>query len=107
MSSERHKNKVDLSHLFGMVLLTSTYSIADFLICIPFLIMHVRHRIWSFGPKRVGPILLVNKIPGYVRKHFFDVEKPQKQAEESVTNSLGDDEVVDVSQQDERLGILD
>jgi translation elongation factor EF-G len=66
------------------------------------------YRIWSFGPKRVGPNLLVNKIPGYVRKHFFDVEKAShKQSEEIVEDGLVDDEVVDVTQQDERLGILD
>lgn len=66
------------------------------------------YRIWSFGPKRVGPNLLVNKIPGYVRKHFFDVEKAhQKQSEEIVEDGQVDDEVIDVTQQDERLGILD
>ncbi|KAH8550719.1 P-loop containing nucleoside triphosphate hydrolase protein [Umbelopsis sp. PMI_123] len=65
-------------------------------------------QIWSFGPKRVGPNLLVNRIPGYVRKHFFDVdvEKSHKKPDGTEVSQV-DDEVVDVTQQDERLGILD
>lgn len=72
----------------------------------PFLFLLIR--IWSFGPKRVGPNLLVNRIPGYVRKHFFDVdgEKSQKQPD-GKEDVLVNDEVVDVIQQDDRLGILD
>lgn len=64
-------------------------------------------RIWSFGPKRVGPNLLVNKIPGYVRKHFFQVDEAAKEAGDNAQDEEGDDEVVKVSQQDSRLGILD
>ncbi|KAG2182081.1 hypothetical protein INT43_007008 [Umbelopsis isabellina] len=64
-------------------------------------------QIWSFGPKRVGPNLLVNKIPGYVRKHFFHVDEAAKEAGENAQDEEDDDEVVKVSQQDSRLGILD
>ncbi|KAI9282987.1 P-loop containing nucleoside triphosphate hydrolase protein [Umbelopsis sp. AD052] len=64
-------------------------------------------QIWSFGPKRVGPNLLINRIPGYVRKHFFDIDVEKSQKQPDGKGDLVDDEVVDVVQQDERLGILD
>ncbi|KAI8979493.1 P-loop containing nucleoside triphosphate hydrolase protein [Mycotypha africana] len=31
-------------------------------------------QIWAFGPRRVGSNMLINRIPGYVRKPFFQVD---------------------------------
>lgn len=66
------------------------------------------HRIWSFGPKRIGPNILVNRIPGYVRKPFFQVE--ESTAQQGVTEDHKD-EVLEVAAEQQNdstsLGILD
>ncbi|CDH60840.1 translation elongation factor 2 [Lichtheimia corymbifera JMRC:FSU:9682] len=65
-------------------------------------------QIWSFGPKRIGPNILVNRIPGYVRKPFFQVE--ESTAQQGVTEDHKD-EVLEVAAEQQNdstsLGILD
>ncbi|KAI8141466.1 P-loop containing nucleoside triphosphate hydrolase protein [Fennellomyces sp. T-0311] len=64
-------------------------------------------QIWSFGPRRIGPNILVNRIPGYIRKPFFQIEKPEKS--DGVREDHAD-EVLEVQQQkdsEDALGILD
>lgn len=50
-------------------------------------------QIWAFGPRRIGPNLLVNRVPGYVRKPFFELSKSDVeviQADESNALSVLD-----------------
>ncbi|KAI9497888.1 P-loop containing nucleoside triphosphate hydrolase protein [Zychaea mexicana] len=66
-------------------------------------------QIWSFGPRRIGPNILVNRIPGYIRKPFFQIEKTGNKSESDVRDDHAD-EVLEVQQQndsEEALGILD
>ncbi|KAG1565466.1 hypothetical protein G6F50_010047 [Rhizopus delemar] len=60
-------------------------------------------QIWAFGPRRVGSNLLVNRIPGYVRKSFFEVDSTKS------TEVSGDhaDEVIKVEENEKALSILD
>ncbi|KAG1310188.1 hypothetical protein G6F64_004743 [Rhizopus arrhizus] len=60
-------------------------------------------QIWAFGPRRVGSNLLVNRIPGYVRKSFFEVDST-KSSEVSGDHA---DEVIKVEENEKALSILD
>lgn len=59
--------------------------------------------IWAFGPRRIGSNLLINRIPGYVRKPFFQVDSKKS------TEVAGDhaDEVLKVEVDTSALSILD
>ncbi|KAI8985978.1 P-loop containing nucleoside triphosphate hydrolase protein [Pilobolus umbonatus] len=35
---------------------------------------NIVEHIWAFGPRRIGSNLLINRIPGYTLKPFFDVD---------------------------------
>lgn len=60
-------------------------------------------QIWAFGPRRIGSNLLVNRIPGYVRKPFFQLDS-KKSTEVSVDHA---DEVIKVEVDTSALSILD
>ncbi|KAI7892627.1 P-loop containing nucleoside triphosphate hydrolase protein [Mucor mucedo] len=60
-------------------------------------------QIWAFGPRRIGSNLLVNRIPGYVRKPFFQVDS-KKSTEVSLDHA---DEVIKVDVDTSALSILD
>ncbi|KAI9312595.1 P-loop containing nucleoside triphosphate hydrolase protein [Dichotomocladium elegans] len=66
-------------------------------------------QIWAFGPKRIGPNILVNRIPGYVRRSFFQIEVK----DDALHNVSEDhkDEVLEIAEEQENdsssLGILD
>ena len=64
------------------------------------------YRIWSFGPRRIGPNILINRIPGYIRKPFFQIEKSE---EGGVRDDHADEvlEVKDKKDNEEALSILD
>ncbi|RCH99765.1 Cytoplasmic GTPase/eEF2-like protein (ribosomal bioproteinsis), partial [Rhizopus stolonifer] len=59
--------------------------------------------IWAFGPRRIGSNLLINRIPGYVRKPFFQVDS-KKSTEVAVDHA---DEVIKVDDDNDALSILD
>ncbi|KAI9274374.1 P-loop containing nucleoside triphosphate hydrolase protein [Phascolomyces articulosus] len=66
--------------------------------------------IWSFGPRRIGPNILVNRIPGYIRKPFFQIEKLENKAADGGVRDDHADEVLEVKDQkdsEEALNILD
>lgn len=61
-------------------------------------------QIWAFGPRRIGSNLLINRIPGYVRKPFFQVDS-KKSADVAGDHA---DEVLKVEDEDtSALSILD
>jgi ribosome assembly protein 1 len=60
-------------------------------------------QIWAFGPRRIGSNLLINRIPGYVRKPFFTLDS-KKNTE--VTDDHAD-EVIKVEEYESSLSILD
>lgn len=60
-------------------------------------------QIWAFGPRRIGSNLLINRIPGYVRKPFFQVDS--KKSLEVVGDHA--DEVIKVDEDTSALSILD
>lgn len=65
---------------------------------------NVVDQIWAFGPRRIGSNLLINRIPGYVRKPFFQLDSKKG------ANVAGDhaDEVLKVEDEDaSALSILD
>ncbi|KAI8366598.1 P-loop containing nucleoside triphosphate hydrolase protein [Blakeslea trispora] len=49
-------------------------------------------QIWAFGPRRIGSNLLVNRIPGYIRKPFFQIDS-KKSTQVAVDHA---DEVIKV-----------
>ncbi|GAA5814411.1 hypothetical protein MFLAVUS_007907 [Mucor flavus] len=59
--------------------------------------------IWAFGPRRIGSNLLINRIPGYIRKPFFQLDSKKS------TEVSGDhaDEVLKVEEDTSVLSILD
>ncbi|KAI9246612.1 P-loop containing nucleoside triphosphate hydrolase protein [Sporodiniella umbellata] len=60
-------------------------------------------QIWAFGPRRIGSNLLINRIPGYVRKPFFELDSTKS------TQVTGDhaDEVIKVEEDERVLSLLD
>jgi ribosome assembly protein 1 len=60
-------------------------------------------QIWAFGPRRIGSNLLINRIPGYVRKPFFQVDS-KKSLEVAIDHA---DEVIKVDEDTSALSILD
>ncbi|KAG1470378.1 hypothetical protein G6F56_002721 [Rhizopus delemar] len=60
-------------------------------------------QIWAFGPRRIGSNLLVNRIPGYVRKPFFELDST-KGSEVSGDHA---DEVIKVEEDKNALSLLD
>ncbi|KAI8639766.1 P-loop containing nucleoside triphosphate hydrolase protein [Parasitella parasitica] len=61
-------------------------------------------QIWAFGPRRIGSSLLINRIPGYVRKPFFQMDS-KRSADVAVDHA---DEVLEVLDEDtSALSILD
>jgi ribosome assembly protein 1 len=60
-------------------------------------------QIWAFGPRRIGSNLLVNRIPGYIRKPFFELDSTKN---ESVADDHAD-EVLKVEDESSSLSILD
>jgi ribosome assembly protein 1 len=60
-------------------------------------------QIWAFGPRRIGSNLLINRIPGYVRKPFFQVDS-KKSLEVAGDHA---DEVIKVEEDTSVLSILD
>ncbi|CAO3698983.1 unnamed protein product [Rhizopus stolonifer] len=60
-------------------------------------------QIWAFGPRRIGSNLLVNRIPGYVRKPFFELDST-KSSEVSGDHA---DEVIKVEEDKNALSLLD
>ncbi|KAI9304322.1 hypothetical protein BJ944DRAFT_240655 [Cunninghamella echinulata] len=82
--------------------------------------------IWAFGPRRIGSNLLINRVPGYIRKPFFDdIDKVTTTNSTTATSTENQDviegtnitidhadEVIKVEQQDDNtlsktLSILD
>ncbi|KAI8342188.1 hypothetical protein EDC96DRAFT_522340 [Choanephora cucurbitarum] len=65
--------------------------------------------IWAFGPRRIGSNLLVNRIPGYIRKPFFQIDS-KKSTQVAVDHA---DEVIKVEDDNDKsedgnsLSILD
>jgi ribosome assembly protein 1 len=65
---------------------------------------NVVDQIWAFGPRRIGSNLLINRIPGYIRKPFFQVDS-KKSADVAGDHA---DEVLKVEDEDtSALSILD
>lgn len=67
-------------------------------------------RIWAFGPRRIGSNILVNRIDGYIRKSFFQIDKPAVDTQAGVTEDHMDEvlEVVADELSDQQgLNILD
>lgn len=60
-------------------------------------------QIWAFGPRRIGSNLLINRIPGYVRKSFFELDS-KKSGEVAGDHA---DEVIKVEEDTSALSILD
>lgn len=61
-------------------------------------------QIWAFGPRRIGSNLLINRIPGYVRKPFFELDS--KKNTEMIEDHA--DEVIKVEDENtSSLSILD
>lgn len=65
---------------------------------------NVVDQIWAFGPRRIGSNLLINRIPGYVRKSFFELDS--KKNTEMIEDHA--DEVIKVENENtSSLSILD
>ncbi|KAI8376315.1 uncharacterized protein BYT42DRAFT_382453 [Radiomyces spectabilis] len=71
-------------------------------------------QIWAFGPRQIGPNLLVNRIPGYIRKSFFDIGTTNKSdaAAEGVSEDHADEVLKVIVEEDgssnnSALNILD
>lgn len=65
---------------------------------------NVVDQIWAFGPRRIGSNLLINRIPGYIRKPFFELDS--KKNAEIVDDHA--DEVIKVEEENSTsLSILD
>ncbi|KAG1172934.1 hypothetical protein G6F70_008491 [Rhizopus microsporus] len=60
-------------------------------------------QIWAFGPRRTGSNILVNRVPGYVRRSFFEMDSTKS------TEIVADhaDEVIKVEENENDLSILD
>ncbi|KAI9005840.1 P-loop containing nucleoside triphosphate hydrolase protein [Phycomyces nitens] len=64
-------------------------------------------QIWAFGPRRIGSNLLVNRVPGYIRKSFFNVDGTEAREDGSGIAEDHADEVLKVEGKDAALSILD
>ncbi|KAI7872992.1 P-loop containing nucleoside triphosphate hydrolase protein [Spinellus fusiger] len=63
-------------------------------------------QIWAFGPRDVGSNLLINRIPGYVRKSFFHVDTLEnKSTEQDIQEDQK--EAHTEKERDDALSILD
>ncbi|KAI8330977.1 hypothetical protein BC941DRAFT_475149 [Chlamydoabsidia padenii] len=58
--------------------------------------------IWAFGPRRIGSNLLINRVPGYIRKPFFEAptESPITPMEQQIADDHAD-EVLKVEEHDD------
>ncbi|KAI8086124.1 uncharacterized protein BX664DRAFT_386577 [Halteromyces radiatus] len=71
--------------------------------------------IWAFGPRRIGSNLLINRVPGYIRKPFFESTETTLSTTTVTEQDISEDhadEVLKVEQQEDdtmikALSILD
>ncbi|OZJ03843.1 hypothetical protein BZG36_04304 [Bifiguratus adelaidae] len=75
----------------------------------PGVFQDIVQKIWSLGPKRIGPNILVNRIPGYTRKPYFRATALPMldDSTSSVSSQIDEDDVLAIPTVGETLSIAD